>query len=380
MSHHDTKAIGGRLLTTTFMAAVALIIVMAVLLVKRFGIGLGAVTNMNDGYAWGLWIAYDVLVGTAFACGGFAMALLVYIFNKGEYHPLVRPAILTSVFGYTLAGVSIFFDIGRYWQFYNIILPWHVNLNSVMAEVALCILSYVVVLWIEFTPAVAEGLGQKDKAKKLNKLMFFFIGLGVLLPTMHQSSLGTLMVIAGQKLSPLWQTNLLPVLFLISAITMGYSIVVFESLLSSSAFKRPLETKMLEKLSGVIPWLLIVYLVIRFGEILMNGKLGHVFSFGLKGNMFLLENLLFIVPAVLLFPKEKRSNPGTLFLAAFLILIAGSMYRFDTYLVGFDPGPGWRYFPSASEILITLGVISVEVIGYLIFVKKFPVLPKLGHA
>jgi len=380
MSHHETKALGGKLLTTTFLAGVALIVITAVLLVKRFSLGLGAVTHLNDGYTWGLWIAYDVLVGTAFACGGFAMALLVYIFNRGEYHPLIRPAVLTSVFGYTLAGVSIFFDIGRYWQFYNIILPQYVNFNSVMAEVALCILAYVVVLWIELSPALAEGIGRKNLAKGLNRIMFFFIGLGVLLPTMHQSSLGTLMIIAGSKLSPLWQTNLLPLLFLISAITMGYSVVVFESLLSSSGFGRPLETPMLKKLSGVIPWLLALYLLIRLGEVFVNGKMGHAFSGDLKGNMFLLENVLFIVPAALLFPREKRGNPGTLFFAALFILLAGSVYRFDTYLVGFDPGPGWRYFPSASEILITLGVISVEVIGYLIFVRKFPVLPKIGHA
>ena len=121
---------------------------------------------LSDGYPWGMWIVYDVVTGTAIACGGYAMAILVYVFNKGQYHPLVRSALLASMFGYTLASVSIFFDVGRYWQMYNIFLPWYANTNSVMFEVAACIATYVLVMWLEFSPAFFEKSGSKQTLKK----------------------------------------------------------------------------------------------------------------------------------------------------------------------------------------------------------------------
>ena len=130
----------------------------------RYVAGLGAVTNLSDGYPWGLWITYDVLVGTALGCGGYAMAILVYAFNRWEYHPVVRSAVLTSVFGYSLAGLAIFLDIGRYWNGYKLFLPWTVNFNSVLVEVALCIAAYVVVLWIELLPTILEGYPGNAKA------------------------------------------------------------------------------------------------------------------------------------------------------------------------------------------------------------------------
>ena len=128
-----------------------LIVVMAAILLVRFVFGLGSVTAMNDGYPWGIWIVVDVMIGSAFACGGFSVALLVYIFNKGEYHPLVRPALLASLFGYTLAGVSIFFDLGRWWNFWHIFWPKYAQVNSVMFEVAWCVTMYTTVLGLEFT-------------------------------------------------------------------------------------------------------------------------------------------------------------------------------------------------------------------------------------
>jgi Ni/Fe-hydrogenase subunit HybB-like protein len=208
----EREPVGGKLFTLPFLICLVAAGIAAVILVKRYTQGIGAVSNMNDGYAWGIWVTYDIVVGTAFACGGFAVALLVYILNRGQYHPLVRPALLASLLGYTLAGVSILIDVGRYWQGYNILLPKYMNFNSVMLEVALCVSAYIGVLWIEFSPTFMEGWGAKSAARKVNKFMFVFIALGVLLPTMHQSSLGSLMIISGHKLSPLWQTNLLPLL------------------------------------------------------------------------------------------------------------------------------------------------------------------------
>jgi Ni/Fe-hydrogenase subunit HybB-like protein len=390
----ESKPIGGEFLTTPFKVLAGFTLFAGLLVLIRYVMGIGAVSNLSDGYPWGIWITYDVVAGTAIACGGYSMAILVYVLNKGEYHPLIRPALLASVFGYTLAAISIFIDIGRYWQGYNMFWPKYSNVNSVMLEVAVCIALYVMVLWIEFAPVLFEGM-QKYKGnlpafltkwdvsglqKIWSKFLFFFIALGILLPTMHQSSLGSLMLIAGKKLSPLWQTGFLPLLFLISAITMGYAIVIFESLFSSVGLKRPAETPILAKLSGIMPWLIGTYLVIRVLDLIVRGALGKAFAFNVQSLMFWIENALFVYPLVILMSAQNRTKARPLFLSALSILLAGLIYRFNAFLIGFDPGNGWTYFPSFSEILITFGIIAFEVMAYLYIVKKFPVLPKTEHA
>jgi Ni/Fe-hydrogenase subunit HybB-like protein len=376
---HEHKPVGGPILTRAFAIALVFAGIGLWVLGRRFIYGLGAVSHMSDGYPWGIWITYDVLVGTAIGCGGYAMALLVYVFNKGEYHPLVRSAVMTSLFGYALAGASIFVDIGRYWNMLNVLNPSYWNLNSVLLEVALCIAAYVGVLFLEFFPAFIEAKGGPGAAKGYNKIMFILVAVGVLLPTMHQSSLGTLMVISGNKLSPLWQSGLLPFFNVTTAILMGYGIVIFESYLSALAFKRPLETPLLSKLSGVIPGLLIVYLAVRWADLLLRGALGSAFS-GVPGLMFWVENLLLVAALAMLAPAAKRANGKSLCLGAFVLLRGCSVLKFNMYIVGFNPGQGWRYFPSVPEIMITLAIVAVEIMAYLIFVKKLPVLAAPEHA
>ena len=288
----------GKILTPTFLICCLIFLISLIFMAKRFLYGLGAVSNMSDGYPWGLWIAFDVVIGTALGCGGYAMALLVYVFNKGEYHPLVKPALMTSLFGYSLAGVAVVVDVGRYWQLYNIFLPWYMNPNSVLLEVALCVGAYVAVLWIEFSPTFLTKFGADNAKAFMNKIMFVFIALGILLPTMHQSSLGTVMVVAGSKLSPLWWTSLLPLLFLISCIFLGYAIVVFESSITGSRYPIHDETDLLGKVSGVMAGLIAIYLVIRLADVVIRGHLNLAFRGDLLGNMFLLENLLLLVPMV----------------------------------------------------------------------------------
>jgi Ni/Fe-hydrogenase subunit HybB-like protein len=213
------------------MKGKALLVLLALLgagvLAWRFLAGLGATTGMSDGFPWGIWIMYDVVTGTALACGGYAVAILVYVLNKGQYHPLVRPAILTSALGYSLAGFSVIIDLGRYWNVYNVANVFTWNLHSVLLEVAVCIMAYTVVLWIELSPAFLEKFkGQPTTIGRISskvlpimeKNLIWIIALGLLLPTMHQSSLGALMLIAVNKLHQLWHTSFLPLLFLLSCI------------------------------------------------------------------------------------------------------------------------------------------------------------------
>ncbi|HSD97221.1 MAG TPA: Ni/Fe-hydrogenase cytochrome b subunit [Sulfuricaulis sp.] len=375
MSAHEP--LGGRILTKPFLAFSALAAIALVILLARFVFGLGAVTHINDGYPWGIWIVIDVMIGTAFGCAGYAIALLVYVLNRGEYHPLVRPAMMAGLFGYTLAGAAVIVDLGRYWQVYTLLLPWYAQFNSVMLEVAWCVMAYIVVLAIEFSPAFLERFGLTDARQKLSKVLFIFIAVGILLPTMHQSSLGTLLVVLGFQLSPLWQTQLLPVLFLVTALLMGFAIVPFEAILASRGFRRPIETRILGKVSGVTALLLAGYLVVRFADLIVRGQLGAAFAANLDAGMFWLENALFVLALVLLARPAYRTNPRMMFVAATVLLVAGSIYRINAYLIGYHPaGGGWNYFPSVTEILVTVGMFSIEILLYLLFVKQLPVLPR----
>jgi len=322
----------------------------------------------------------DVVIGSAFACGGFSVAILVYIFNRGEYHPLVRPALLASLFGYTLAGAGVIFDLGRWWNVWNMYWPTSANPNSVMFEVAVCITLYVIVMWIEFTPTVLEQMGRNDTKKKLNKVMFFIIALGIVLPMMHQASLGTLLVVLGVQIHPLWQTPMLPLLYLLTAITMGYAVVLFESCLASSAYRRKIEMHMLTPMSKVMLGLLAVYLVVRVGDIVVRGALPKAFVPSVEALMFWLEMACFIAPLILIGAETNRRNPAKLFLAGILLMLGGALLRINGFLIGYetniDGAGGFTYFPTVAEVLVTAGMFAIEVLGYIIITRRFPVLPR----
>lgn len=379
-SNNQPAALAGPLWTPTTKLLAALVAIAGVILLVRFIFGLGAVTNINDGYTWGIWVVYDVVIGSAFACGGFSVALLVYIFNKGEYHPMVRPALLASLFGYTLAGVGVIFDLGRYWNFWHIFWPGYAQPNSVMFEVAVCISAYILVMWIEFSPAFLEKFGMKDTKQKLNKLLFFFVALGTVLPSMHQSSLGSLLVVFGYQIHPLWQSILLPLFYLMTALAIGFAVVIFEACLSSSGFKRPLEMHLLGKLSKVMLGMLAVYLATRFVDLIVRGAFGSMFVPGIEAFMFWIETALFIAPLVLLSNAQARRNPAKLFVAASCLMLAGFILRINSFLVGYETGPGWHYFPSIPEIMVSIGMIALEVLGYIALVRYLPILPGTGSA
>ena len=373
---HAPRPLGGSTFTPFTLLLGVLAAIAGVILVYRFINGLGAVTNLNDGYPWGIWIAYDVVVGSAFACGGYSIALLVYIFNKGQYHPLVRPALLASLFGYTLAGVSVIFDLGRWWNFWHIFWPGYAQVNSVMFEVAVCISAYIVVMWIEFSPAFLEKWGMKDVKQKLNKLLFFFIALGVLLPSMHQSSLGSLLVIFGQQIHPLWQSGmLLPVTYLLTAILLGFAVVIFEATLSSTGFKRQLETDVLAPLAKVMYLTLAAYVVLRVAEVLIRGALGTAFAATWQAFWFWVEMACFIVPLATLASASARRSASKLFVGAVLLMLGGFLLRINGFLVGYMTGEGWNYFPSLAELMVTVGIIAFEILAYIYIVRNYPVLP-----
>ncbi|MBI3096047.1 MAG: Ni/Fe-hydrogenase cytochrome b subunit [Rhodocyclales bacterium] len=379
MANHQHAApapVGGSLVNIVTLSCGVLIALMAAILMVRFLFGLGAVTALNDGYPWGIWIAVDVVIGSAFACGGFSVAMLVYIFNKGEYHPLVRPALLASLFGYTLAGAGVMFDLGRWWNVWNMFWPGSINPNSVMFEVAVCISLYIVVMWIEFSPVVMEQFGKRDMKKKVSKAMFFIIALGTVLPMMHQSSLGTLLVVMGGQVHPLWQTPALPLLYLLSAIFMGYAVVLFESCLTSTAYRRKIETQMLTPMAKIMLGILAVFIVVRLGDVIVRGALPKAFVPSVEALMFWLEMACFIAPLILIGAEANRRNPAKLFLAGVLLMLGGALMRLSGFLIGYETGGDFNYFPTLAEVLVTAGMFAAEVLGYIIITRRFPVLPR----
>ncbi|MFV0576874.1 MAG: Ni/Fe-hydrogenase cytochrome b subunit [Vibrio sp.] len=376
----EAKPLGGRLINRTILFLAPFIALCVFVILKRLFFGIGEVANLNGGYPWGLWISFDLLTGTGLACGGWALAWAVYIFNKGEYHPLVRPALLASLFGYALGGFSITMDVGRWWNIPYFFFPNHINTGSVLFETAACMTIYISIVAIEFAPVLLEKIGFKKILKWLNKFMFIFIAIGALLPTMHQSSMGSLFIVAGHKIHPIWQSyEMLPLFSVLTAFMLGFSIVVFEGSIFQASMRgrSPDETKLFYRLSFVTEAILAIFLVLRFGELIYHGKLHYIFAMDFYAKVFWVEVSFMVLPLIIFRMKQLRQDSRALLIAALSMIFAGAMWRIDLSLIAFDPGEGYRYFPSIQESLMTLGLVAIEVAGYIFIVKLLPVLPAI---
>ena len=385
---HAERPVGGPLWTGGMKILVALIVIALATVVVRMFMGLGAVTALSDAYPWGIWKPLNVVTYTGIAAGAYAVGLLCYVFNKGEYHPFVRSAVMAGAMGYTLAGTSVVVDLGRWWNLWVVMWPPVYQLNSVLLEVAICVTLYMAVLWIECVPAVLEGIADSKYAvlrglsakylPPMNKALPFIIALAILLPTMHQSSLGGLYMITPTKLHPLWHTYWLPGLFLISCWTMGAGGVVLMEMLTTWIWPRRTDTAMLAKLMGVVRWGVVAYLVIRFADLFVTGRFAKALAMPGKAFYFFwfaLEIAANVAVVVLFSSEKKRRNLGVLFGGSCLLVFAGALYRFDTYLTGYMPArPGAVYFPSFWEITNSIGWAAIGIAVYVVMVKRFPML------
>jgi Ni/Fe-hydrogenase subunit HybB-like protein len=390
-SHAHEAPLGGRILTPAFKVMLALVAIWGAIVVVRMFMGLGAVSAQSDGYAWGIWKPLNVVTFTGVAAGAYSVGLLTYLLNKGEYHPLVRSAVMAGAMGYTLAGTSVLIDLGRWWNLWVVFWPPVWNLNSVLLEVAICVMAYTMVLWVEVSPSVLEKLehSRSEKAAAvarktlpvLRRVLPFVISLAILLPTMHQSSLGYLYGITLTKTHPFWHSYWLSGLFLVSCLTMGFGAVVVLENLVSMIYRKCVDQPLLARVGGVASWLVAAYLALRLGDLAVRFRdpevlaryreMGHQ---GFYGFFFLLELALFAVPLAILSVRRLREDRGRLFLAGFLLLAAGALYRFDTYLTSYQPTAGWVYFPTITEMLFSVGLGSIGVAVYVLFVKLFPIL------
>ena len=362
-----------------------LLVLMAIAFVVsmiRFIYGIGAVSDLSYSYPWGFWISFDLFTGVAIGSGAFVMAAIVYIFELKEFKPLLRPSVLTGFLGYIMVVIALLVDLGHPERIWYMMIHW--NHTSVLLEIGICVMSYLTVLAIEFAPVILEGFPKLHKAAHfIHRFIMPFVILGVVLSTLHQSSLGSLLLIQPEKLFPLWWTPILPIEFFISALSIGLAMIIFESSMSSLYFKRGLELHLLEKLGRAVPWVLGVYAIVKFGEIFIAGDAHYLFTSGMMSILFWAEIIIgVIVPFVLFSIKKIRSSSKGILISAIILLVGMIFNRFNvSWFAVKHPDPLYylptfmsnvHYIPTLPEISVSVGIFSAGIMAFGLIAKYFP--------
>jgi len=345
----------------------------------RYLHGLGAVSNMTDQFPWGFWIGFDCLCGVMLAAGGFCMVGAVYLFNVESLHSVVRPAVLTAFLGYLLFIVGLLFDLGRPWFIWHQLI--YMNPHSVMFEVGMCVMTYTTVLFFEFLPNVFERFNLKTPIKWIHKIYPILIVLGILLSTLHQSSLGSLYLIMPSKLHPFWYSPALPFFFFASAVAVGLAMTIFESTQSAKALGRQLELSVLVRLGGALLVALWVNALLRFEDFYHRGLLRQIVRPSYEAYFLWLELALsFVIPITLLSFKKVRLSPGGLYLSSIICLFGFITNRLNVSLIGFETYVGHHYMPKWTEFSVTLMIVAMGFFLFALAVKHLPIFPAEEHA
>lgn len=364
----------------TFWRAAFAVVLVAFLYVTflRFARGLGATTNLSDAFPWGVWIGFDILCGVGLAAGAFTLMATVHLFHIEKFEPIVRPTVLTGFLGYVFVSIALLYDLGQPWRIWHAIIYW--NHHSVMFEVAWCVMLYTTVLSLEFAPIVFEKLRMELPRKILHALNTPLVITGVLLSTLHQSSLGTMYLIVPEKLSPLWYTPALPLLFYISAIGGGLGMIIVESHLSGRAFNRGLEMDLLEPLGRVMIVVLGIFGLLRLDLMFHSGALKLVFQPVYESRMFLVEfGVGVILPiALLAWPRIRRSPTG-LVAGATAAVLGFVLYRLNVSVTGLERSSGVKYSPSWMELTVSVGLVAIGMALFALAVRWLPIFPEHPH-
>jgi len=371
-SHSEIK-----MWTPSTIVFVLLIVLGGLVILYRLVAGLGAATNLNDRFPWGLWIGIDVLGGVAMAAGGFLIAGAVYILNWKKYKPIVRPAILNAFFGYALAATAIMFDIGLPWRIWHPVVMWQIG--SVMWVVAIHVVLYTTTLATESSPMVFEKFKMQGALRAVEKVMVPIVLFGILLSVLHQSSLGAVYLITPGKLSHLWYNTSLPTLFLVSAVMMGLSMVSLESIISGKAFGHVPNRDILTGLARGVMITAVIYLLLKIYFLATGPGIGAAFAGTREANMYLLEMAVsVIVPLVLLLMKRIQDD-NQILLVNILVIAGVLINRLNVSIFGVyrdQAATGLSYFPSWMEFVVTLAFVSFAIVGFKVSVKYFRVLPE----
>jgi len=368
-----------------FIGLIVMALLALVLTTYREIVGLGPVSGMNDMFGWGIWKTFNVVVLTAWGSGAFAVGTAAWVFGRKRLFPLMRMALLTSMLAYACGLCLLGVDVGRPWNFYWVFFPWNWNVHSPMAEVAICMSVYAAIpLFLENIPPVLERLWHFDVrlqpiVEKLEHILHKFfpliIAAAYLLPAMHQSSLGALMLLAGQRVHPLWQTPFLPLLYVGAAAFMSFGCVAGTTMLCCLVWKRPMDREVLDEAARITAWLIAGWLALRTLDLLFRGALITAFRFNRYAGIFWTETFLIGYGGWLLYRSLKDRQPRTMFLGYTISSIGGMLYRFSPTTLAYMPGPKAMYFPSTIELLIAIGFVSIGIAAFLLMVKLFAILP-----
>lgn len=340
--------------------------------VYRWIAGLGATTNLSDGRGWGLWISFDMMSGIGLAAGAFTVAAVVYIFNLKKFYPIVRPVILTGFISYVLAAFTLLVDLGQPQRIWHLMIFW--NIHSPLFEIGWCVMLYMTVLALEFSPVVFETLGWKVPLKIIRAITIPLIVAGITLSTMHQSTLGTMLTILPYRIHPLWYSPLMPLYFYLTAIAAGLAMTVFESYHSARTYGFAFEIKILSSLAKIIPYVLGIYLALRLGELFVTGKYTYLLQGGAPAVMWFIEIIGGVVVPLLFFADRKtREDPDGIVWAAFFTMGGLILNRVNSALVFLN---GAFYMPSWSELAVTIGLTAFGVILFDAAVRFLPLFPE----
>jgi Ni/Fe-hydrogenase subunit HybB-like protein len=340
--------------------------------IYRFTRGLGPSTHLGDQVPWGLWIGFDVLCGDGLAAGGFTLAAIVYLCNIKRFEPLLRSTILTAFLAYLLVIVGMLCELGRPLRIWHSIIMW--NPRSVMFEVACCVILYTTVLALEFAPVVLERFKLKRTLMLLKRIYIAIIILGVLLSTLHQSSLGSLFLIVPYKLYPLWYSPSLPVFFCISAVAAGCAMVIFAASLSARAFNRGVKTQLLSDLGRISIVMLGVYLMMKLVDLYDRHLLSLLVVPRTETYLYWLEiGIGAIVPLIWFSLARVRRSPRGLFLGALMVILGFILNRVNVTITGMESYAGRHYSPSWMELSITAAIVTGGFIAFSLAVKHLPI-------
>jgi Ni/Fe-hydrogenase subunit HybB-like protein len=390
--HHDLAAPVNHPLNTPGVWVLLTIVLTGIAFwLYRFVMGLAATTNLDQQHPWGLWIAMDVGSGIALAGGGFVTAAVSHIFHRHRYHAIARSALLTALLGYTFYVPGLLADIGRWYNIWHPTIPTMWQGNSVLFEVGICVMIYLNVQYAELTPFICQRLLGEQwmqhwprlswivglTQKVLNKMMPALIVLGVALSTFHQSSLGNLMVIAPYKLHHLWWTPVSPLLFLLSAMMVGFPMVLFTILFASKCVKREPEMHALEGLAAhYVPVFLSIYLIVKIGDVIYRKMYPYLIDGSYEGILWNIEVLLgVVVPLVLcLIPAVRKSKRG-LTVMALMVIFGVILNRLNCFVLAYHPPYATKtYFPSITEFAVSAGLVAALMLVYRVAVTYLPIL------
>jgi Ni/Fe-hydrogenase subunit HybB-like protein len=346
----------------------AVVILGLIPMIIRYINGLGAVSNLTDGRPWGFWISFDLYCGVALAAGGFTLAGTVYIFNRKKYYPVIRPAILTAFLGYLLVILALLIDLGQPWFIWRFLFNW--NIHSPLFEVALCVMTYTLVLALEFSPVVFEGLNKSNlpvirrvnwhiPLRVIRIIQIPLVIAGVVLSTLHQSSLGSMLLMMPETLNPLWYTPILPILFLTSAIAVGPAMVIFESTLSTRVFGHKLNLDVLSGLAKAIPYILGIYLLLKIMDLMVAGELGLLFTAYPDNILWWAEITIGVILPIILFSMPfVRQNRSWIFWTAVLVVLGLILNRFNVSMLALGMREGFMYVPHWMEVAISAALVA----------------------